>query len=45
MFTEYLLPFEVVGLLLLMAIVGAMLMTRRAFNPKIELVSKNNKTE
>lgn len=45
MFTEYLLPFEVVGLLLLMAIVGAMLMTRRAFNPKIELVSKNNKPE
>jgi NADH-quinone oxidoreductase subunit J len=45
MFTEYLLPFEIVGLLLLMAIVGAMLMTRRAFNPKIELVSKKNKTE
>jgi NADH-quinone oxidoreductase subunit J len=45
MFTEYLLPFEIVGLLLLMAIVGAMLMTRRAFNPKIELVSKENKTE
>ena len=45
MFTEYLLPFEVVGLLLLMAIVGAMMLTRRAFNPKIELVSKENKTE
>jgi NADH-quinone oxidoreductase subunit J len=38
MFTEYLLPFEIVGLLLLMAIVGAMLLTRRAFNPKLELV-------
>jgi NADH-quinone oxidoreductase subunit J len=40
MFTEYLLPFEIVGLLLLMAIVGAMLMTRRALNPKLELVAK-----
>lgn len=29
MFTRYLLPFEVTGLLLLMAIVGAMLLTRR----------------
>lgn len=38
MFTEYLLPVEVVGLLLLMAIIGAMLMTRRALAPKIELV-------
>jgi NADH-quinone oxidoreductase subunit J len=46
MFTEYLLPFEVVGLLLLMAIVGAMLLTRRAFNPKIEIVApKETKTE
>jgi NADH-quinone oxidoreductase subunit J len=40
MFTEYLLPFEIVGVLLLMAIVGAMMMTRRALAPKLELVSK-----
>lgn len=45
MFTEYLLPFEIVGLLLLMAIVGAMLMTRRALNPKLELVSKEDKND
>jgi NADH-quinone oxidoreductase subunit J len=45
MFTEYLLPFEIVGLLLLMAIVGAMLMTRRAMNPKLELVNKEEKAD
>lgn len=41
MYTEYLLPVEIVGVLLLMAIVGAMLMTRRALVPKIELVKKD----
>ncbi len=42
MFTEYLLPFEIVGLLLLMAIVGAMLLTRRTLSPKLELVAKED---
>lgn len=33
LFTKYLLPFEVTSILLLMAIVGAMSLARRAFNP------------
>lgn len=40
MYTEYLLPVEIVGILLLMAIVGAMIMSRRMREPKIELVGK-----
>lgn len=38
MFTEYLLPVEVVGVLLLMAIVGAVMLSRRLTQPKLELV-------
>ena len=38
MFTEYLLPVEIVGVLLLMAIVGAVMMSRRLSQPQIELV-------
>lgn len=38
MFTRYLLPFEVTGLLLLMAIVGAMLLSRRLSPEKLEQV-------
>ena len=38
MYTEYLLPVEIVGILLLMAIVGAVMMSRRLTQPKIELV-------
>lgn len=38
MFTRYLLPFEVTGLLLLMAIVGAMLLSRRLTPQKLEQV-------
>ena len=38
MYTEYLLPVEVVGILLLMAIVGAVMLSRRLTQPKIELV-------
>ena len=38
MYTEYLLPVEIVGVLLLMAIVGAMIMARRMKEPKLELV-------
>ncbi len=43
MYTEYLLPVEIVGILLLMGIVGAMIMSRRLTEPKIELVTKNEK--
>lgn len=38
MYTEYLLPVEIVGVLLLMAIVGAMIMSRRMREPNLELV-------
>ncbi len=38
MYTEYLLPVEIVGILLLMAIVGAVMMSRRLNQPQIELV-------
>jgi NADH-quinone oxidoreductase subunit J len=38
LFTSYLLPFEAVGLLLLMAIVGAMLLSRRLAPQKLEQV-------
>lgn len=38
LFTVYLLPFEATGLLLLMAIVGAMLLSRRLSTEKLEAV-------
>ena len=38
MYTEYLLPVEAVGILLLMAIVGAVMLSRRLDQPKLELV-------
>ncbi len=38
MYTEYLLPVEIVGVLLLMAIVGAMIMSRRLRGPKLFVV-------
>jgi NADH-quinone oxidoreductase subunit J len=38
MYTEYLLPVEIVGILLLMAIVGAIMMSRKLTQPQIELV-------
>lgn len=38
MYTEYLLPVEIVGILLLMAIVGSVIMSRRLDQPQIELV-------
>lgn len=40
MYTEYLLPVEIVGVLLLMAIVGAMIMARRMSEPRIEAAEK-----
>ena len=41
MFTEYLLPVEIVGILLLMAIVGAVILARRFSQPHLELVARN----
>lgn len=38
MYTEYLLPVEIVGILLLMAIVGAVILARRLKQPTLELV-------
>lgn len=41
MYTEYLLPVEIVGVLLLMGIVGAMIMARRLRVPDLKLVVNN----
>ena len=41
MYTEYLLPVEIVGILLLMAIVGSVVLARRLDQPKLELVVNN----
>lgn len=41
MFTEYLLPVEIVGILLLMAIVGSVILARRFSQPHLELVVNN----
>jgi NADH-quinone oxidoreductase subunit J len=38
MYTEYLLPVEIVGILLLMAIIGAVILARRLSQPQLELV-------
>jgi NADH-quinone oxidoreductase subunit J len=38
MYTEYLLPVEIVGVLLLMAIIGAVILARRLSQPQLELV-------
>ncbi|HVF47998.1 MAG TPA: NADH-quinone oxidoreductase subunit J [Pyrinomonadaceae bacterium] len=38
MYTEYLLPVEIVGILLLMAIIGAVILVRRLSQSQIELV-------
>ncbi len=38
MFTEYLLPVEIVGFLLLMAIIGGVVLSRRLAQPEIEAV-------
>jgi NADH-quinone oxidoreductase subunit J len=38
MYTEYLLPVEIVGVLLLMAIIGAVMLARRMAQPQLELV-------
>ena len=41
MYTEYLLPVEIVGILLLMATVGGVILARRLDQPKLELVVDN----
>ncbi len=41
MYTEYLLPVEIVGILLLMAIVGSVILARRLKQPRLELVGDN----
>jgi NADH-quinone oxidoreductase subunit J len=41
MFTEYLLPVEIVGILLLMATVGSVILARRLETPQLELVVDN----
>jgi len=38
MYTEYLLPVEIVGVLLLMAIIGGIVLARRLAQPQLELV-------
>ena len=38
MYTEYLLPVEIVGVLLLMAIIGSVILARRLAQPQLELV-------
>ena len=41
MYTEYLLPVEIVGVLLLMALIGSVILARRLAPPKLELVVDN----
>ena len=41
MYTEYLLPVEIVGILLLMAVIGGVIMSRRLSQPQLELVVDN----
>lgn len=38
MYTEYLLPVEIVGVLLMMAIIGAVMLARRLAQPQLEMV-------
>lgn len=41
MYTEYLLPVEIVGILLLMAIIGGVVLSRRLDQPQLEIVVEN----
>jgi NADH-quinone oxidoreductase subunit J len=41
MYTEYLLPVEIVGVLLMMAIIGGVILVRRLSQPELELVVDN----
>jgi NADH-quinone oxidoreductase subunit J len=44
MYTEYLLPVEIVGVLLLMAIIGAVILVRRLNQPELERVVEDELT-
>jgi NADH-quinone oxidoreductase subunit J len=41
MYTEYLLPVEIVGILLLMAIIGGVILVRRLSQPELKLIVDN----
>ena len=41
MYTEYLLPVEIVGVMLLMAIVGAVVLVRKLSQPQLEIVTES----
>lgn len=41
MYSQYLLPVEIVGILLLMAIIGSVILVRKLSQPKLELVVEN----
>ncbi len=43
MYTEYLLPVEIVGVLLLMAIIGGVILARRLAQPQLELVVEHER--
>lgn len=45
MYTEYLLPVEIVGVLLMMSIIGAVVLARRLARPQLELVVDNEMEE
>src|SRR5215203_1061967 len=45
MYTEYLLPVEIVGILLLMAIIGGVVLARRLAQPQLELVVEHELEE
>jgi len=45
MYTEYLLPVEIVGVLLLMAVIGSVMMARRMTQPQLELVVEHEAEE
>jgi hypothetical protein len=41
MYTEYLLPVEIVGVLLMMAVIGGVVLSRRLAAPQLKLVVDN----
>lgn len=43
MFTEYLLPVEIVGVMLLMAIIGAVMMVRKLEHPHLEIAAEGGR--
>ncbi|QYO65252.1 NADH-quinone oxidoreductase subunit J [Leptolyngbya sp. 7M] len=45
MYTEYLLPVEIVGIMLLMAIIGGVILVRKMDQPQIELIANKDSKE